>query len=564
MKITIDELSSNLVDIDVYPISDTEVLWNSSESKLSNYFNNNSNIVPFFSAESNSYINSERFDFEKKLRVVVERYGGKHIGTNGGGARCSNYENIQYKGVGRNFLANSLTNKAHTNGTLSLLDGVVEVIYSEVLSHLLPKGVVRALSLIYTGNDTAYCNYTGKGIDKQTHGCILAREKSVRIAHFLPIPYYNNSENDNNFDDYTRLVNLHRDLLSKFQNNDVLANYLGHLLTNYSEQFAFAKVARISHGAVTASNIAFDGKWLDLNTVNFLKSGQNITTSESQVPFYQESQCIHDIFQEFVYNFCKYNRFKISSNALSKYYSEQFSKQLDYHIPWILGLRRELVRDMFPTITKYFMEIIVSDKNIKLSNGYKREKDSLLISIGLVFKDIFQKAIAPNHSNIDKKDSIQAEVFNLIKQVSKEQENESDDFINFLTKTYLIASKRAYFHQVFCRARVNESILPMIENSDIKRISDFVEEIIRLSKWIFCDVENELVTIFDSSKLQLLYNSKSGNYELIDKKSGQIERADNSQTISEFINTKDREEMTIAHFNFKEDILEILEKIPNV
>lgn len=157
MNLSINELKPGLIEFHGYEIADCSVMWQNtarlaslglSEDCGSDYFR------PYF-VFGNDFIKSERYNLAKRISFTGERYGGIGIGTNGGGARCGNYNGFQYKGIGCNFLASNATKKSHANGTLTLLDGITEVIYSEVLSQLLPMGVVKSIGLLSVGNDSA-------------------------------------------------------------------------------------------------------------------------------------------------------------------------------------------------------------------------------------------------------------------------------------------------------------------------------------------------------------------------------------------------------------------------
>lgn len=559
MKIDINELTPNLISFKAYELKECKLFWHNPS--LLKSMNIETASILSYATLSNQYINKSRLNLDKEITFTGERYGGKGIGTNGGGARCGNYNNLQYKGIGSNILANSTTNHSHTNGTLSLLDGVTEAIYSEVLSHILPNGVVKVIGLINTGKDTAYCNYSGKGSKNITAGAILIRETCIRPAHFFPIPYYQSKENDSEFNDVIRIKKLHRLLAKKFKDFDDFAKYVGQVMNLHANQFAFSRIARISHGAVTPSNISLSGQWLDLNTINFLDSNKNYTTSEQQVPFHQESDSINQIFQELVYTFCKYNNLNFSSKSLSLFYKNNLNQMIEFHTPWVLGLDRDIVNGDIGYISQYIMKAISADSNIVFALSYIKTKDPMTLLISSLFESVFnRKKTLIQQPNSD----INNHFIKLLRAVYQKNTSSGMSFFSFLIQTYLIASKRSYFHQVFNRNRITELVIPMINTTQLTKLPLFIDQITKASTWIFDDSHTKLTKIFSSVDVLITYNSTTETFEFNNLLIKDTHTFKYAYQLKEFMQTEDNTRLETASFNFKPDLIEILGHISHV
>lgn len=565
MNIDINQFKPGLIEFHAYEIADCSVLWQNtarlaslglSEDCGSSYF------TPYF-VFGNDFIKSERYNLAKRISFTGERYGGIGIGTNGGGARCGNYNGFQYKGIGCNLLASNATKKSHANGTLTLLDGITEVIYSQVLSQLLPMGVVQSIGLLFVGNDSAYCEYSGTGTRKTTAGAILIRETCIRPAHFFPIPHYQPNEQDVDFNDSVRLKDIHKIFANQFSGYDNFANYIGELLSRHASQFAFARIARIAHGAVSPSNIALDGRWLDLNTVNFLPVGFNHATSDRQIPFYQEAQSVNDIFQELIHTFCKYNKLNLSKEKLCEFYKKQLNRAFQYHIPWLLGIDRKLVGNNYPTVANEIMKELSLEPSIVLRQPKETDNKNLKLFISSVFNYAITNAKSSlEESNLTEK-TVDEKLLKIIKNIHQSKLENHCSLLSFTIKTYLTACKRAYFYEFFNRARITENAIPLINKNEIDNIKELIEQITFASTWIFDDNHSSTVYIFKSKKLEITFDSVNNEYFAKNLAYEALFKFNQPSSTIDYIEKLDSDSLVTAYFDFKPLIIEILSGIPN-
>ena len=252
---------------------------------------------------------------------TAERYGGEGIGANGGGARCGNFGNIQVKGIGANPLASNKSDRLHRYGGLNLHDAVYECIYSTILNNVLPLGCVSCMGIVLTGDNTAYPPYEGV---ETTKGALLVREVAARPAHFLPAPHFTPQDKDKIYNDIYRLRKVNKLLAKTFNTQNDLILFFGKFLQNCANQFAFAKVFRIYHGTITPSNIAIDGRWLDLTTSSFIESNKNYYFTNFNPSFLDEHLSPNNIIIDLLYQCGKFNLVDLHSDILTKYYNEQY------------------------------------------------------------------------------------------------------------------------------------------------------------------------------------------------------------------------------------------------
>ena len=218
---------------------------------------------------------SVEFDRQDSKLFQAERYGGIGTGMNGGGARCGNHNGLQIKGLGKNCLAGKHTDHLHSYGGLSLISAVVEVIYTNLLSGLMPLGAAQIYGVIVTGEKTSYYYSYKTDETLKSWGALLVRGLYLRPAHFVRAGGYCSNENMEIPSDKFRTKRAHRKLKQLIGEDKAVIQFFGHYLANLANQFAFARMARISHGAVAPGNIALNGCWLDLELASFIKSGEN-------------------------------------------------------------------------------------------------------------------------------------------------------------------------------------------------------------------------------------------------------------------------------------------------
>ena len=237
----------------------------------------------------------DRPDTPRKT-FYAECYGGEGIHHNGGGVRGAWSGDWLVKGTGINLLSgysDEVASGYRRNGRASLCEILMEAIWGEVLHYALPYGAVRMTAVIRTGE-------TLDSVAEPT-GALGVREFARRPAQFMRAPAFQVRPENRALvpHDTARvkeaIAHLHTSLpmpetlappdIARLKPLRRLTIGLEEMVRRFGEQMAAAKAKRLSHGTLTTSNIALDGRWNDLNTVCALPSygyRANLT------PFWQE------------------------------------------------------------------------------------------------------------------------------------------------------------------------------------------------------------------------------------------------------------------------------------
>ncbi len=227
------------------------------------------------------------------VQAYADRYGGQSIGFHGGSARCAEFDGVQIKGVGRTPLygqsSNTEVEKWHSNGALSVHEAVREVIWSEICSVLLPHSAVRNLSIFLTGSvikDGAVTEDDGV----VPYRALLLREPAVRPAHLLRnINFERSTGWDNSFARDGQRVRgafhsfqQHLRPNSASKDSSLAADFASHLnLTGikFADQIAASFARRIFHRALSCSNIALNGRFLDFGVMTSVAAYRRLAGS---------------------------------------------------------------------------------------------------------------------------------------------------------------------------------------------------------------------------------------------------------------------------------------------
>lgn len=214
-------------------------------------------------------------------QFYAERYGGSGIQRNGGGARCGFDGRYQVKGIGANPLVGEGSDARHSDGKLSAAHAIYEIIWSEILTRVLPFGAVsiKAALLIRPTEERALSHTLNA--DKRT---LLVREPVVRPAHFERAPYFQPQPQyaERLMHDAERLSRV----ISKLPDNLPtpvgwagqtasmnLPSYciegLCELAKRQAIQMAYCRT-RFLRMTTSPSNIAMDGRLMDFNGLSSL------------------------------------------------------------------------------------------------------------------------------------------------------------------------------------------------------------------------------------------------------------------------------------------------------
>ncbi|REL30855.1 hypothetical protein [Thalassotalea euphylliae] len=563
----ISDIDGVLSDFIVTKIREVTPIWE-NDSLLAKYFSNSGFYLDKFDLcyltsyaikETNHFKNIAFNESDTEV-FKSEKYGGVGVGKNLGGARCGNIGQFQIKGIGRNNLADKDAPSHHSNGTLSLLDATIETIYTNTLNALLPNGVVGVLGLVATGERNAYCEFSGTKPEFLTWGALLTREQSVRPAHFIR----NSAITKENLDilqvDKHRTNEANRSLLSYFKDLDHIRAFLLNSFSKQIQQFAFARVAGIAHGAISASNLTLDGRWIDLNTADFVNSNQNNSISENAIPFYSEPHSIVDIYIELTHTLNKINKINLNTNEFISAYQYEFNLYFDSYSLWILGLpiQPNIEEKNNTIIGRYFAKHLYRNTRIIHSNTKLSALNNLKTEIiHCLIKEITSKTKSKN-------DELRAFV-NAYKSVlsSKSEKFKARFSIEkraYLILTLLLALKRTCFQFFFARARLTKIILKNTQTCNISAIPELIETVKEVSNWAFYNSNTKSI-LFSSKEIQINFDAIAQEFSISNKYDHSTQSFSCIIELIDYINSISDNSLYIAEYDFKPDLLIILTTI---
>jgi hypothetical protein len=283
---------------------------------------------------------------KKHATFYAERYGGQGILSHGGGVRCGTRGGWQVKGIGRNLLAGADVNVEDSNGCLHLPEALREALWGELCHYALPFGAVRAAAVIATGADIQYGTATTYSTG------LVVRQAALRPAHFIRSLYFrpgakltpgtpSDSERVRSAiqqlpNSLPRPLGMRRTDWSNMQPLAKLHCGLNEVARRFAEQTAAAQARRIMHGAITPSNVALDGRWLDFGTMSVLPGYGNIKYLQR---FWDDPNEYRKIFADLCFYVSKYFRLGQKSDLPT---AEQLANAFASH--YISAARRRFLQ----------------------------------------------------------------------------------------------------------------------------------------------------------------------------------------------------------------------------
>jgi hypothetical protein len=505
----ISGLEKEWVDFETNRLVDAKVLWVSEKypGKSSNdLFLEDEFLSEFAYANATTECFSGlAFDLNQKKILKVERYGGTGAGYNGGGARCGNTKDYQLKGIGSNQMVGINQDYMHAYGGADIYTALTETIFSNVLDKVLPLGVVNVMGLILTGHESAL-DYSP---ERKCWGVIMVRERCIRPSHFLPCYNYVPQERfaKQLKGDVARTKEVNLLLSSGFKTHNEYVLFLGRFLSSCANQFAFAKTARIMHGALGPSNLSIDGKWLDLPIAGFVGGGVNYGLSST---FYDESKLVLDYLVELLHTYSKYNNCLLNPAPLINYYKEQFNYYSRYHFGFVLGIPSQELMSSFPDdwnqITDSYMSILNSGSEVVRSRAIFNSQDPIFLFLNDLFTSLLN--CSPQYS-IDSNYC----AFRRIITASYDRVKESfSTFEQYVQCIALISIKRAMLARSFYLGEVEREVRIFCEKKIPSEIHSFIDSYAALGSWIFEDLSSESITIFKSNNINIHYSAVDQKY----------------------------------------------------
>ncbi|WP_028886796.1 hypothetical protein [Teredinibacter turnerae] len=457
-----------------------------------------------------SYLAVEAFDNDSVEPVVCERYGGSGLGSNFGGGRAANLNGYQLKGLGPTAMVGKYTEKLHSYGGLDAEKAVLEVVFSKVLNRVLPLGSVSCHGLLFTGRNTAIIG------NARCWGVILIRDTCLRPGHLLPAEAFFPQDRFRSqlISEKWRLKHLFNQL-SKLFSPEQFCAWLLNYLNSAALQFGFARSLRISNGTITASNIAIDGRWLDLPVCSFVSSGIN---HHIWSEFFNEHSLALQCGLDVAYFYQKYTGIQLNLHPFNEEYSRRFAEGFSRGIAFVLALEDHfdileqsdswtVVVDIFfseihknNTISPYRPLPIFNDSVYRLidafylshHNGHAAQQ--ILFELGLGEGSVKRFTISANR--------LQKYFCNLVCQ------NDSSSLL-FLIGFRSI--KRAHLSGIFFLSIIGDRVDHLCAHGQPDDIGIFIDQYCEAINWIYDD-STELVTLFKDANIQISVGSDERVY----------------------------------------------------
>lgn len=557
----INEFSENLIDFDVSFVESSETIWTNNK----NFEENGDslyccplmfkNVFSFVKSDDKCFVDLNYSD-ENKKTYKAERYGGEGIGQNGGGVRCGNNGKYQIKGIGVTQVVGMHNDFDHSSGMYPLFEAVTEAVNSLIYAHILPIGVVPYLGIINLG-ESAHKLAPERGAQQLAVG---VRESCLRPAHFLRAGFYkiHTKYRDEIINDTSRVRAVNRSLRHQLGGNDKFIKLIGEFLSSSANQFAFSKVFRVSHGAVTASNLCIDGRWLDLTNASFVPGGMNYSAGEGATPFLNEPFDVIGIVQEFIYTYCKYNYTDLNISPLINYYYEQFNAYYNYHIVALLGFSQDDCCDAVYNDDKVVMcnllNRVFHDHSEPL-RGFPKEiiaNDPIVDMVEELFYSIIK---SPVNIPYLKNNEIVAFSNLLFRSFSASNYSHlSDYFISTAIKSF----RKLYFSPMFYVGRIQEQTRILLKNKNSIEYNEYINLFENIAIWVFDGLDNyNEVVLFSSTEVFITFKPHEGLYSLKLIKEGEKNNFADSHGLLVFLHGMDNSKFVLTNFNFKPHLIKM-------
>jgi hypothetical protein len=301
-----------------------------------------------------------------------ERYGGKGVVANGGGARCGVDDVVQIKGIGRTPLAGSEAEFWHSYGGETVAGGVRDAIWGEICHGALPYGATRVHGIIATNTHVPLFSADGQ-TGASTRRGLTVREAVLRPAHFVRSLYFKKQDEQaaNLMPDAMRTRHAIESIgpafaelagcSAKDSSSHIINSGLLEMFRRFAVQAAAARAKKIVHGAITASNIAFDGRWLDFGTASTVSDYGRIMLSKG--PDALSHDPIAVIARDLIYYLKKYCRVDpatlLCEPELMNSYMCVFSTRLRVEYLKLLGLPEHALSALPQADTEQMLDCMI-------------------------------------------------------------------------------------------------------------------------------------------------------------------------------------------------------------
>lgn len=533
----------NQLPVEMRKISGTLLLWR-SKTAGSSHISDRQFVDSYSWIVKDSLTDSSRHNSDEAKRMFAERYGGFGIGINGGGARVVNTHDVQIKGVGANALAGEGALRSHSYGGLDIQGAVKEIIYSRLLNKISPVGVQAINGLILVDKASALHN------DNAAPGVIMVREQVVRPAHFLPCVNFRVKPENRSLlrSDYSRILGIYQSigkqaLLSEFY---VL---IQHFLDKCADQLSFFRMARLSHNALTPSNICLDGRVLDTALCSFVVSGSNYGQVTS---FLEEAAIPAVIAKEWFYLVNKFLFDVPVEEHFLQLYQEKFYQYACVNMGFIFGLDREMSTKLSCTlewkkVASRLLSLLSMGSPIKTStlptvDSIDFVNDILAASLYSILHDY--EVSKSSKFLFEFTQDLKALIAIMAVSLGWHGKDERSFYKNFVIQTIKRATLSSYFFITYIGRTVDDNYAA----GCVEKTAEIIGENDDVVDWLYENLLSGRCTIYSGNGVLIEYNSSTDQYFYRDSE-GLEDRFSDARSLTEIIGCK-RSNYIIQSYDF--------------
>ena len=537
--------SFNHLPVEVNKISGTRLLWRNKSATENNNMSDDQFVDSYSWVTKNNFFPSvSKTNSDITRTMSAERYGGFGIGTNGGGARVVNVSDVQIKGVGANALAGEGALKSHSYGGLDIQGAVKEIIYSQLLNKISPVGAQHISGLILIDKTSALHN------GNEAPSVLMVRERVARPSHFLPCLNFRIKPEHRTLmrSDYSRVLGIYKSigkqaLLSEFYTQ------IQHFLDRSADQLSFFRMARLSHNALTPSNICMDGRVLDTALCSFVISGSNYGQVTS---FFEEPSIPSLVAKEWFYLIKKFLADSPAEEHFLKLYEDKLHQYSCVNTGFIFALDREM-STKFSSIVEW--QKISSKLFWLLSLGsLTKTSDSPSANATDFVNDILTASFYSilHNRKINGTDDFLGEFIHdlnlLITTMGPSLSWHNQTEHSFL-KTFAIQTiKRAVLSSYFFITHISGSVDDYCAAGNIDRTAEIINEHDRTADWIYENLLSERCTIFSGNEVKIEYSSAADGY--LYRGPDGLEKCINDAHALRYIIDINKNDYTVQNYNF--------------
>lgn len=335
-------------------LRDPQILWVNGNSFTEEKASANAYCMRQLQDTGDLFADEERIQF-------ADRYGGYGIGHASGSGRCAAFDDVQIKGVGRTPLSTNELDGFHTSGTMSLHEAARETIWSELLGSVLPYGTVPTLAVVLVGSQ--FTEPDPDGVPVRRSRSLLMRMFALRPAHFLRafqqctistgLPGLN--------DDALRARNAIQQLGRAFEfsfgrevasasKTEMISLGLRASARRFAAQIASSFARRIFHGALSCSNLALDGRFLDFGVTSYVHGYRRYAWAKGWTDQWQQFRPIYRTLALLHFHVRKYlsgddNKQLISESELIEEFQAEYELRLECEMLAMCGVSAEGISD---------------------------------------------------------------------------------------------------------------------------------------------------------------------------------------------------------------------------